>query len=587
MILPSKVLFIDLSRRVFHTEDRADLFESYLGGTGVAIKLLLENCPENANPLGIENPIIFAVGPLTGLFPLASKTVAMFKSPLTGNLGESHAGGRSAVAIRSAGYGAIVITGSSETPVYIAVHGDDIRFNDASGIWGIVNATTVGRVVRELERGAGIRTIMRIGGAGENLVSYACVTTETYRHFGRLGLGALFGSKKLKAMVVSGHESIVVENKESYTELYKEIYDKAVNSALMKKYHEIGTASNVLPLNELRGLPIMNLKMASHPRVDEISGERLVENYLGRRVACAHCPVACIHIAALREPYESEPYFYKTSMISYDYEPIYSLGTMLGIFDIKGFLKLMDKVETWGMDAISAGVTMAWATEAFEKDIIGDKETLGVNFKWGDYKSYMNAIELIACHPNEFYKALAKGVEYASSKYGGKDFALSFGSNEMPGYHTGPMCYVGYLTGSRHSHLDSAGYSLDQKNLSNGKVPNQEEAVKKLFAEEVWRQVLNSLIICLFARNIYTKKTILKSLKISGINMDENDLDRIGFEILRNKLRFKLREGFDPENLRIPKRIFETKTPVGIINENFLKKSVKDFFNLLLYKRTY
>lgn len=219
--------------------------------------------------------------------------------------------------------------------------------------------------------------------------------------------------------------------------------------------------------------------------------------------------------------------------------------------------------------------------------LIGDKETLGVNFKWGDYKSYMNAIELIACHPNDFYKALAKGVEYASSKYGGKDFALSFGSNEMPGYHTGPMCYVGYLTGSRHSHLDSAGYSLDQKNLANGKVPNQEEDVKKLFAEEVWRQVLNSLVICLFARNIYTKKIILKSLEISGINVDENDLDRIGFEILRNKLRFKLREGFDPENLRIPKRIFETETPVGIINDDFLKKSVKDFFNLLLYKRTY
>jgi aldehyde:ferredoxin oxidoreductase len=124
----SRVLYIDLTKKNIKIEDRGDLFEDYLGGTGVAIKLLEEECPKGADPLSALNPIIFAVGPLTALYPSASKTVAMFKSPLTGNLGESHCGGRSAMAIKFAGYGAIVIKGSSDIPLYLAIHGDDVHF---------------------------------------------------------------------------------------------------------------------------------------------------------------------------------------------------------------------------------------------------------------------------------------------------------------------------------------------------------------------------------------------------------------------------------------------------------------------------
>jgi aldehyde:ferredoxin oxidoreductase len=178
----SRVLLIDLTKNEFHAEDRKDIFETHLGGAGAAIRLLEEYCPEGCDPLGPENPVIFAVGPLTGLFPLASKTVAMFKSPLTGDLGESHCGGRSAIAIRMAGYGAIVIRGASRAPVYLSVSADNVQFRNAKTLWGMGSSFTVGRVVRENETSPGLRTIMRIGKAGEQLVSYACVTTETYRH---------------------------------------------------------------------------------------------------------------------------------------------------------------------------------------------------------------------------------------------------------------------------------------------------------------------------------------------------------------------------------------------------------------------
>ena len=151
----SRVLFIDLSRRQSRVEDRRGLFEKSLGGAGVAVELLAEQCPKGADPLGPDNPIVLAVGPLTGLFPLASKTVAMFKSPHTGNLGESHAGGRSAVALRSSGYGAIVITGASPSPVYLVVDEERVHFRDASSLWGVTSRFTVGRILRDRERSAG------------------------------------------------------------------------------------------------------------------------------------------------------------------------------------------------------------------------------------------------------------------------------------------------------------------------------------------------------------------------------------------------------------------------------------------------
>lgn len=581
MSFPTKVLYIDLTKKTFHVEDRRDLFENYIGGVGVASKILLEECPKGADPLGPENPIIFAVGPLTGLFPLASKTVAMFKSPLTGNLGESHAGGRSAIAIRMAGYGAIVIKGASEYPVYLSIYDNKVYFRDALALWGVRSSFTIGRVLRELEPNPGFRTIMRIGRAGENLVRYASVITETYRHFGRLGLGAVFGSKKLKAIVISGSSTIKVNDMRKYREIYDTIYNLSVKSPAMRKYHDLGTPANVNPLNLMKALPTMNLTLSYFDKAEEISGETLAEKYLGRRVACGHCPTACIHIAALREPYEDEPYFYKTTMISYDYELIYSLGSMLGIGNPEGLLKLIDEVEIQGLDAISTGVILAWATEMFKKGLISEKETNNLKFEWGDYQTYIKAVRFIVNQVNDFYRALAKGVEYASSIYGGKDFALAFGSNEMAGYHTGPLFYGTLLTGARHSHLDSAGYSFDEKNVKTHAIPSPEEGALTILNEEIWRQILTSLVICLFARGIYDEKIVKDALSVAGLNIDNVTLKQKGLDILRLKYEFKIREGFDPKSLRIPKRITETETPLGKIDENYLKSLVNEYFNKL------
>ncbi len=507
----------------------------------------------------------------------------MFKSPHTGNLGESHCGGRSAVAIRMAGYGAIVIKGNSDIPLYLAIHGNRVYFRDASSLWGMRSSFTAGRIIMQNEPGAGLRTVMRIGRAGENLVSYACVTVETYRHFGRLGLGAVFGSKKLKAIIISGKRSLPVKNGKLYRKVYDEIYQVAVNSPLMKKYHDLGTAGNILPLNEIGGLPTRNLKEARFEGASGISGETFAEHYLGRRIACSHCPVGCIHIAALREPHKDEAYFYKTSMISYDYEPIYALGSMLGGSDAKGILKLMDRIEVWGLDVMSTGVILAWATEAQERGIISEKETMGIKLSWGSYASYIDVVRLIIEQPNKFYKALAHGVEHAASLYGGEEYALAFGGNEMPGYHTGPGAHIGVLTGARHSHLDNAGYSVDQ-NILTKKQLSPEKLAETLLAEEHWRQILSSLVICFFAREIYQPDTVSKALHLAGFDLAPKDFYRIGEDIHRTKHRFKIREGFSLNNLRLPKRIFETPSSIGKLDEEYIRKTIEHFKKALFQK---
>ncbi|NLG27034.1 MAG: aldehyde:ferredoxin oxidoreductase [Chloroflexi bacterium] len=573
----TRVLYVDLGKRSYEVAERPELFEVGLGGAGVGIRLLAEECPPGADPLSPANPIVLAVGPLVGHYPIASKTVAMFKSPHTGNLGESHCGGRSAVSIRMAGYGAIVLRGASVAPVYLVVEDGNVAFRDASALWGVRSSYTVGRVIREREPGSGERTIMRIGRAGESGITYASVITETYRHFGRLGLGAVFGSKKLKALMVTGRRALPVADRRAYRQAYDAIYQSATQSTLMKKYHDLGTAMNVLPLNEIGGLPTRNLQSGRFEGADGISGEHLAEQYLGRRVACAHCPVACIHLAAVRTPHPSEPYFWKTSMIGYDHELIYGLGSLLGIAQPAPMLELFDAVEVQGLDAMTTGVVLAWATEAQERGLIGGRETDGLKLAWGDASTYAQAVERIVTQPTPLYTAMGRGVEHVAAQYGGSEFALAFGGNEMPGYHTGPGCHLGYLTGARHSHLDSAGYALDQKALAQGSTLTPEGVADALLNEERWRQVLSSLVVCFFARGVYSGEVSQRALEAIGVSLGAADLQRLGAETLRLKDAFKRREGFDLTGLRIPQRILETTSPLGAVDEAFMRAALARF----------
>lgn len=566
-----KVLYIDLGKEESWVEDRYDLFEEWMGGTGIGIRLLMEECPSGANPLAPEAPIIFSIGPLNGLFPVATKAVATFKSPLNGELGESYAGGRFHLAMRFAGHEAIVIRGRAEQPRYISINDADVKIKDATSIWGIETQTT-GMILREHEPGVGRRSIIRIGPGGENLVRYAGVVVDTYRHFGRLGLGAAFGSKNLKALVISGTEDVAVPNPRRYREVYNKLYNTAVQTDVMEKYHDIGTSVNINVLNWLKGLPTKNFQLSSFVDAEKVSGEMFADNYLSRRLSCAGCPIGCVHIAALKSAF-SPHHEFEVRKVSYDYEPIYSLGSNLGVNSAEGVLRLIDACERMGLDVMSSGVVLGWATEAYERDLITPQETLGVPLQWNNVNSYIKALENIVRAPNEFYSALARGVEFASKRYGGQEFAMALGGNEVSGYHTGPASIVGQLVGVRHSHLDNAGYSIDQKAAKKQLDP--EKMVDEIIKEDDSRGVFNSLVGCLFARGVYTEDNIIEALGAVGITKTKEDLSDLGRKIFDEKYKFKTREGFDLSSAKIPKRFYETISTLGKVSPETVEEMLK------------
>jgi aldehyde:ferredoxin oxidoreductase len=362
-----------------------------------------------------------------------------------------------------------------------------------------------------------------------------------------------------------------VKNFKEYFKVYQDIYKKTTDTEIMAKYHDLGTPINVEPLHDMNALPTMNLQQSSYENVDAVSGEAFAKNNLVRKMACTGCPVGCIHIGQFRRAFD-KGYEYESISVGYDYELIFALGTFLGIKTSDEILQLIEAVEQMGMDAMSTGVVLGWATEAYQKQLISDRETM-VPLEFGNTSNYAKAIEYIAKQENDFYRNIGMGVAAASKIYGGEDFAMSFAGNEMPGYHTGYGAIVGTVAGARHSHLCNAGYSADQTKEGF----DQEKVVEALFQEEVERCMLNSLIICLFARKIYDRETILAALGSIGYQLTDEDLTQIALRIYKTKIRIKEALGFDIKKVKLAKRFFETPTLNGVLDEKVAYEMIEMF----------
>lgn len=562
-----RVLNIDLTNHRITVENREDLTK-YLGGVGVASKLLEDNIQADKDVFHESQPIIFSIGAISTVFPAITKTVAMFYSPLTKELGESYAGGRMAMAIQSAGYDAFLITGKSNSPIYLSISNNSVEFKDASAIWGMNNDDT-GRIIREREIGAGKRSIIRIGEAGENLVNYSSVCVDTYRHFGRLGLGAVMGSKNLKAISIIGEGNIPIIDMPKYFKAYQTIYKKATATDMMKKYHDLGTAGGVNSMNELGGIPVKNLSSTHMEDSEPISGEEFARKNLIRKTACTGCPVGCIHIGQFRKEFDDKGYEYENINVSYDYELIFSLGSYLGINSTDEILEVIEAVEKTGLDAISCGVCLGWATEAYSNSLVTLDDII-MPLEYGNKNNYIKAIEFISARKNKFYHILGQGSKIASETYGGQEYAMHFAGNETAGYHTGYGSVLGSAVGARHSHLCNGGYSVDQAGTFS-----PEEVVDKIFKEEVERNIINSLVGCLFARKVYDRDTILLALNSVGYEYTNEDLSNIALENYKTKLRIKKMLSFDLLAVKVPKRFFETTgMRQTLVDENTMKKMI-------------
>jgi len=574
------MMTVDLTTGTSQITPVDELFDTYLGGTGAATKLLTDEIALNKDPYAPPSPVFFAIGPFNGLYPLCTKTVALFISPLTGNLGESHAGGNLAMALFQAGIHILKITGRSAFPCYVRIVNHEVSIHRAYSLKGM-SALASERVLRERIGNTWKSSIMRVGPAGERESPIACVTVDTSRHFGRLGLGGVFGNKNLKAVIVSGNGGIELgSNKGRYLKFYKNLYDQFVHSPALSKYHDLGTSMNILPLSRINGLPTRNFSQGFFEGAASISGERFADQLLIQKIACAHCPVGCIHMAILRESFDEKNHQYKANKIAYDYELIYALGSNLSINSPEDVLRLLLLIEKQGWDAISMGVTLAWSTEAFMKGVITTRETGGLVFKFGDADTYERILRRVIEGDMEFYRDVEKGTAFLAEKYGGESFAITFGRNEAPGYMTGLHGFLGFSTGVRHSHLDSAGYSLDQKKSEIEKPAR--EWTEDLFREGRWRTVLNSLVICLFARNVFTMPTILEGLAALGMTTwDEEKLQELARKIHVMKYELKNTLGFSFDRERLPEKLTSVFTATGLLDEAEYRQQMRIFEDLL------
>ncbi len=543
--------------------------DTVVGGSGLAALLFSKYGHPDKPWDDPDQPLIFAIGPLTGYFPLMSKTVCAFKSPYHDQYAESHAGGRSALALRFADLDALVIVGKAANPSCIGVASQNLVIKELPFVWG-KDVFESGRMLRGLvKRGSGHRTIMRIGPAGENGSAMAAINADTYRHFGRLGGGAVMGRKNLKAILIEGDASFSLPDSKEYPKVFQETYTKVTGKDMMK-YHDIGTPINMAVLNETKMLPIRNLQRTTDPAMSSISGEKFADDVLLRNAACAGCPVGCIHIGFVRERYTKEHrYIYR--QVSYDHEPIFAVGAMLSVTDPFHVLAIIDISEKVGLDVMSAGVALAWATEATEKGVISEKETI-VRLSFGDTEGYKQAMEHLGRSTNEFYTLLAQGTLKAAEHYGGKEYACVLGQ-EMAGYATGEVYFASQALGFRHSHLDSGGYSFDQK--EKGK--DVSKAVDFLVKDEQGRALLTSMVSCLFARGVYTDEMLTACLKSVGYGSIADNLGPVGRNIQQLRWKMRLATGYKPEEVTIPKRFYEVTTAKGTVDHDYLNALTKEY----------
>ncbi|OKY75163.1 MAG: aldehyde ferredoxin oxidoreductase [Desulfobulbaceae bacterium DB1] len=563
-----RVMVVDLSEnrgKVVIVEGR----DSEIGGSGLAASLFGKFGKADRPWNDVEQPIIFAIGPLTGYFPLMSKTVCAFKSPYHNQYTESHAGGRTAYAMRFADLDALVIIGRAAAPSCISVGSRHLEIKKVDFMWGMDVAES-GKLLRRMFTGSGHRSIMRIGPAGENGAAMACINADTYRHFGRHGGGAAMGAKNLKAIVIQGDAIFPAPEGKKYPALFQEVHTQLTSTDMMKKYHNLGTPANLKPLNKIESLPWRNLQATSDPAINGITGEAFADNALLRNSACAGCPVGCIHIGFVREKFmEDNRYLYR--QVAYDYEPIFSCGSMLGVTDTFSVLSIMDEMEKTGLDVMSGGVALAWATEASEKGLISEKETI-LPLRFGAAEQYKKAAGFLGRGANDFYRLLAQGTGRAAEHYGGGDFACVLGQ-EMAGYATGEVFFAAQSLSFRHSHLDTAGYTYDQQHEDR----DVEDAVNFLMEDELGRIGLNCMVACLFARGVYTNELVARCLDSVGYAGLAAGLDQATRHVRQLRWRTRFSTGYDIDSVIIPKRFFKITTWKGPIDGAYLDALKKSY----------
>lgn len=557
-----RILHVDLTKPKFSVQPLPKAFcKQYIGGVGFSTRLLFNHVPPQTHPFHPDNTLVFATGPFAGtMFPTGNKHSVTTKSPLTGFIGDSLSGSFWTHEVKKAGYDAIVVKGKAAELSYLFIDDDHVTIRDAQFLKSHSIPETETLVREDLDD----RTVKvaSIGIAGEKQVLFANISNDR-RTAGRTGGGAVMGSKNLKAIAVRGTKTVYVADIEKLVELCLDLYRKAQGPAT-EKYRILGTPSNVLALNRIACLPTRNWQQATFEGAEKVSGEYMLEHHVTNIVACSSCPIACDHNCTVRQG----PYAGATTSI--DYESLYALGPNCGIDYFPAIIKACELCDQYGMDTISTGVIIAWVMECYERGLITEKTTHGVEARFGNHDAVIQLIHMMA-QRRGFGAVLGLGVKKASEKIGkgSEHFAIHVKGLELPGYDIRGLktAALGWAVSARGGcHNKSGAYEPDisgevnrfKAEISRGKI---------VMDSEDFVCVMDSLAICKFLRrcfdNFYTELAKVYTI-ITGIDLSVNELKLAGERISNLKKAFNIREGWTRKDDSLPPRVMKDPIPDGI-----------------------
>jgi aldehyde:ferredoxin oxidoreductase len=558
-----KILHVDLSQGKSSVEEIDDAFcMKYIGGNGFGIRLLCDHAPPGVDPFSPENPLIFAIGPFAGTTtPTSGKYIVHTKSPLTGFQGEAVSSGFWAPALKQAGYDAVVIKGRSAKPLYLFIDDGTIQFRDAKSLWGKDALETLD-LIREEIGDDNVRSAS-IGPGGENLVRYANITNDRHRQAGRTGVGAVMGSKNLKAVTVRGTGSVKVADMEGTLEHCKELYE-VCQSPLTGAYRTLGTQVSVMIHQNQAALPTRNWQDSVFEFAEKIGGEYIHPRWVVKTLACAGCPIGCDHVTLVKEGEAGDV------LASVEFESLYALGSNCSIGHFPDVNKAVDLCDRMGIDTISAGVTISWAMECFEKGVLTKKDTDGLDLTFGNSEAQLEAIELIAHQKGNLGKLLASGTKAASEQIGkgSEKWAMHNKGLEYPGYDLRglKMSALGFNTSTRGGcHLRNSSYDFDLKGKVDRFEAKEEYGKLVMDRDDMW-SIVDSLILCKFSRGVldsYEKFVKLYNL-VTGLGMTVEGMRLAGERIWNLEKAFNVREGWTERDDYPAPRIMEDPITEGV-----------------------
>jgi aldehyde:ferredoxin oxidoreductase len=550
------VLHIDLSssRSAYHGIEESR-FRKYLGGIGLGTSLLYEYAPAGVDPFSPANPLIFTSAPLVGTgLTTTAKFAVVTKSPLTGFIADSLSSSHFALELKRLGIDGLVITGRAPSLVYVFVHGQHVQIRAADHLRGKTPDETQSFIRSELS--CPTVWVASIGTAGENRVRFATISNEG-RHAGRGGVGAVMGSKNLKAIAVCGDRETSVAYPREVEGIADSLRRRSVGS-VTDKYRSVGTVANLAVFNRLGTLPTRNFQQSTFEGAEALSGETLTDNNFSRRHGCASCTIRCERLFKSHTGEDQR----------LEYETLFALGPLCGISDPECVLEGARLCDHYGLDTISTGGTLAWAIESADKGLLPEAETLGLHFGHGD--GVLAAIHAIAARDG-VGALLAEGSRRAALQTGSSSsaWAMHVKGLELPGYDPRALktMALGLAVNPRGAcHNRSGAYEADFSGEVDRFHGDSGRGILVARSED-FAAVLDSLIICKFLRkcftDFYTEAAEILG-RVTGWDYTGAELRRAGERIHTMKKLFNMRERWQPEDDWLPERLLSEKLPTGV-----------------------